>query len=74
MEGRLCAAAYVHNSQAYTVRALAAILWYRGARCALACAQDCTSASNPDGISGRDWCYVEDLDSLHVDAMARIEY
>ena len=27
--------------------------------------QDCTSTSNPDGISGREWCYVE-VDALHV--------
>merc|ERR1712072_853538 len=38
-DGRLCAAAYVHNSQAYT---------------------DCTEAANPNGISGRAWCYVEE--------------
>merc|ERR1712083_52100 len=38
-DGRLCAAAYVHNSQAFT---------------------DCTSAANPDGVSGRDWCYIEE--------------
>ena len=23
------------------------------------CEQDCTTASNPEGISGREWCYVE---------------
>merc|ERR1712216_880886 len=39
IDGRLCAAAYVHNSQAFT---------------------DCTSAANPDGVSGREWCYVEE--------------
>merc|ERR1719238_102848 len=39
LDGRLCAAAYVHNSQAYT---------------------DCTSAANPSGVSGREWCYVEE--------------
>lgn len=22
--------------------------------------QDCTAAANPDGVSGREWCYVED--------------
>lgn len=38
-DGRLCAAAYVHNSQAFT---------------------DCTSAANPDGTSGREWCFVEE--------------
>ena len=21
--------------------------------------QDCTAAANPDGVSGREWCYVE---------------
>ena len=21
--------------------------------------QDCTEAANPNGISGREWCYVE---------------
>merc|ERR1719506_2580238 len=39
IDGRLCAAAYVHNSQAFT---------------------DCTSAANPDGTSGREWCFVEE--------------
>merc|ERR1719163_1777320 len=39
LDGRLCAAAYVHNSQAFT---------------------DCTAAANPDGVSGREWCYVEE--------------
>merc|ERR1712216_247645 len=39
IDGRLCAAAYVHNSQAFT---------------------DCTSAANPDGVSGREWCFVEE--------------
>ena len=23
------------------------------------CLQDCTAAANPDGVSGREWCYVE---------------
>merc|ERR1711907_32790 len=39
IDGRLCAAAYVHNSQAFT---------------------DCTAAPNPDGVSGREWYYVEE--------------
>jgi len=39
LDGRLCASAYVHSSQAFT---------------------DCTTANNPDGISGREWCYVEE--------------
>merc|ERR1719203_1237534 len=39
IDGRLCAAAYVHNAQAFT---------------------DCTAAANPDGVSGRDWCYIEE--------------
>jgi hypothetical protein len=38
-DGRLCAGAYVHNSQAYT---------------------DCTTAANPEGVSDREWCYVEE--------------
>merc|ERR1719313_18463 len=38
-DGRLCAAAYVHNSQAFT---------------------DCTSAPNPDGVTGTEWCFVEE--------------
>merc|ERR1711870_16032 len=38
LDGRLCAAAFVQNRQAYT---------------------GCTDAPNPDGESGRPWCYVE---------------
>merc|ERR1712086_524905 len=38
-DGRLCAAAYVHNSQAFA---------------------DCTSAVDPGGASGHEWCYVEE--------------
>lgn len=38
-DGRLCAGAYVHNSQAFT---------------------DCTTAANPEGVSDREWCYVEE--------------
>jgi len=39
MDGRLCAAAYVHDSQAFS---------------------DCTSAVDPGGASGKEWCYVEE--------------
>jgi len=57
VDGRLCAAAYVHNSQAFTVRThLVMVLQL----CLPGC-QDCTSAANPDGVSGREWCYVEAL-------------
>ncbi|SBS80028.1 LCCL domain-containing protein (CCp5) [Plasmodium ovale curtisi] len=38
LDGRLCAAAFLHDDQTYT---------------------DCTSATSPDGTSGREWCYVE---------------
>ncbi|KAL8453847.1 hypothetical protein Emag_001655 [Eimeria magna] len=38
VDGRLCAAAFVHEGQTYT---------------------DCTDARSPDGVTGREWCYVE---------------
>merc|ERR1719282_903688 len=38
IDGRLCAAAFVQDRQAYT---------------------GCTDAPNPEGVSGRPWCYVE---------------
>ena len=55
LDGRLCAAAYVHDSQAFTAQLLSHVT-------VLALAglvQDCTTASSPEGISGREWCYVE---------------
>ena len=55
LDGRLCAAAYVHDSQAFTAQ-----LFSHVTVLALAgLVQDCTTASNPEGISGREWCYVE---------------
>ena len=55
LDGRLCAAAYVHDSQAFTARVLADVIVV-----ALGgLLQDCNTASNPEGISGREWCYVE---------------
>ena len=38
LDGRLCAAAFVQNRQAFT---------------------GCADVPNPDGVSGRPWCYVE---------------
>ncbi|KAL8270762.1 hypothetical protein Esti_005317 [Eimeria stiedai] len=38
VDGRLCAAAFVHEGQTFT---------------------DCTDARSPDGVTGREWCYVE---------------
>ena len=51
----MCAAAYVDDSQAFTARVLADVIVV-----ALGgLLQDCNTASNPEGISGREWCYVE---------------
>ena len=55
LDGRLCAAAYVHDSQAFTAQVLSDVIVV-----ALGgLLQDCNTASNPEGISGREWCYVE---------------
>merc|ERR1711988_961560 len=39
MDGRLCAAAFVFDQQAYT---------------------DCAPTNSPEGVSDREWCYVEE--------------
>ena len=57
-QGRLCAAAYVHNSQAYTVSEKVAAEAWRDARKRKG-KQDCTEAADPNSISGHEWCYVE---------------
>ena len=56
LDGRLCAAAYVHDSQAFTVQVFsdATVVVLLGGLL-----QDCNTASSPEGISGREWCYVE---------------
>ena len=64
--GRLCAAAYVHNSQAYTVCVCQPVELVAASlrKCWMTDGQDCTEAANPNGISGREWCYVEVWRSL----------
>ena len=58
--GRLCAAAYVHNSQAFTAKSLTPQRDVAFLPSTSVCnQQDCTAAANPDGVSGREWCYVE---------------
>ena len=58
-DGRLCAAAFIHNSQAFTVADFDGTQDSDAIVHGLYCIQDCTTVNNPDGVSGREWCYVE---------------
>lgn len=57
--GRLCAAAYVHNAQAYTVDGQHLISGCVVHGFHVQVGKACTKAANPNGASGREWCYVE---------------
>ena len=65
-EGKLCSGAYVHDSTAFTVRVVQAKSDFMGDVALSLCLfvncvthKDCTTAKNPEGISGREWCYIE---------------
>ena len=36
------------------------------------CRQDCTTAANPEGVSDREWCYVEVFELSHIDDCSRM--